>query len=49
MGMAQYIDFSLLIGNPHMGNTQYGNGHVTIFSHPTSHQKSTSIIDLSPS
>jgi hypothetical protein len=20
------------IGNPHMGNTQYGNGHVTIFS-----------------
>jgi hypothetical protein len=29
-----------------MGNTQYGDGHVTIFSDPTSHQKSTSIIDL---
>jgi hypothetical protein len=29
MGMAQYIEFSLLIENPHMGNTQYGNGHVS--------------------
>jgi hypothetical protein len=32
MGMAQYIKILLLIGNPNMGNTQYGNGHVTICS-----------------
>jgi hypothetical protein len=29
VGIAKYFEFLLLIGNPHMGNTQYGDGHMS--------------------
>jgi hypothetical protein len=49
VGMAQYIEFSLLIGNPNMGNTKYGNGYVTIFSDQIAIKNQHQLLIFSPS